>query len=147
MNTHNPFIPVLLASGIAVVGCAAAFYFSDTGTKTSKKKFIINTNDFDDEMENDDLSSKHTRKNKNKNNNITYDKDYEDSIEDDDSVDDQEDDDDEPDEDDGEEDDDDEEDDEEYVEDEDYDDDDGFLIPGKKYKKKAVLPSRKGKKK
>ena len=48
MNTSNPFIPVIMAAGIAVVGCATAFYFSDTGNTNSKKKFIINTKNFDD---------------------------------------------------------------------------------------------------
>ena len=74
MNNSNPFIPVIMAAGIAVVGCATAFYFSDTGNTNSKKKFIINTQNFDD----------YGRKYKNRaKNDIFYEEEEEENVEED----------------------------------------------------------------
>ena len=53
--SSNQLLPVFVASGIAVLGCAAAFYFSDSDTQPKRRKtYPIHTKSFDDE---DDLES------------------------------------------------------------------------------------------
>ena len=53
--SSNQLLPVFVASGIAVLGCAAAFYFSDSDTQPKRRKtYPIHTKNFDDE---DDLES------------------------------------------------------------------------------------------
>jgi hypothetical protein len=52
MSDSNHFFPVFLATGVAVLGCAAAFYFSDSDTSTKRKKqYPIHTKDFDDDLD------------------------------------------------------------------------------------------------
>ena len=54
MSDSNHLFPVFVATGVAVLGCAAAFYFSDSDTSTKRRKqYPIHTKDFDD----DDLDS------------------------------------------------------------------------------------------
>ena len=53
--SSNQLLPLFVASGIAVLGCAAAFYFSDSDTQPKRRKtYPIHTKNFDDE---DDLES------------------------------------------------------------------------------------------
>lgn len=136
MNNTNPFIPVIMAAGIAVVGCATAFYLSDTtGHTNQRKNYIINTKGFDDEIDNTDdydLSPKIKRKYNKPSKHSVYDD--EDEEEEDDDEDDEEDEDDEDD------------DEDDFVDDEEYDEDDGgFLMPGKKHKKRVVSQKKNGK--
>lgn len=50
--SSNQLLPVFVASGIAVLGCAAAFYFSDTDTTSKRRKtYPIHTKDFDDDLD------------------------------------------------------------------------------------------------
>ena len=52
MSDSNQFLPVFVATGVAVLGCAAAFYFSDSDTSTKRKKtYPIHTKDFDDDLD------------------------------------------------------------------------------------------------
>ena len=52
MTDSNHFLPVFVATGVAVLGCAVAFYFSDSDTSTKRRKqFPIHTKDFDDELD------------------------------------------------------------------------------------------------
>ena len=52
MSDSNQFFPVFLATGVAVLGCAAAFYFSDSDTSTKRRKqYPIRTKDFDDDLD------------------------------------------------------------------------------------------------
>lgn len=67
MSDSNHFLPVFVATGVAVLGCAAAFYFSDSDTSTKRRKqFPIHTKDFDDDLDSydEDYSSpvKHNKK-------------------------------------------------------------------------------------
>jgi hypothetical protein len=137
MNNTNPFIPVIMAAGIAVVGCATAFYLSDSGNTNYKKNYIINTNKFDDEIDNTDdydSSPQIKRKYNKQPKHSVYDIEEDDEDEDEDDEDEDEDEDDED------------EDVEEYDEDAEYDEDDGgFLMPGKKHKKRVVSQKKNGK--
>ena len=52
MSDSNQFLPVFVATGVAVLGCAAAFYFSDSDTSTKRRKtYPIHTKDFDDDLD------------------------------------------------------------------------------------------------
>lgn len=52
MSDSNQFLPVFVATGVAVLGCVAAFYFSDSDTSTKRKKtYPIHTKDFDDDLD------------------------------------------------------------------------------------------------
>ena len=52
MSDNNQFLPVFVATGVALLGCAAAFYFSDSETSSKRKKtYPIHTKDFDDDID------------------------------------------------------------------------------------------------
>ena len=52
MSDSNQFLPVFVATGVAVLGCAAAFYFSDSDTSMKRRKtYPIHTKDFDDDLD------------------------------------------------------------------------------------------------
>lgn len=52
MSDSNQFLPVFVATGVAVLGCAAAFYFSDSDPSTKRRKtYPIHTKDFDDDLD------------------------------------------------------------------------------------------------
>ena len=134
MADSNQFLPVFVATGVAVLGCAAAFYFSDSDTSTKRRKqFPIHTNDFDDELDSYrgdyPTSVKH---NKRKYPRMDHGNDRDDDIDGDD------DDDDDDDEDDVEDDDDDDDDD---VDDDEEEDGEPYLV-NKRVKKTKASKSR-----
>jgi hypothetical protein len=52
MSDSNQFLPVFVATGVAVLGCAAAFYFSDSDSSMKRRKtYPIHTKDFDDDID------------------------------------------------------------------------------------------------
>ena len=140
MSDSNQYLPVFVATGVAVLGCAAAFYFSDSDTSTKRKKqHPIHTKNFDDDLDSYDGDFPSTIKQyKRRHSKISggakeYD---EDEDEDDEEVDEEVDDEDEDDEDDEEVD--------EEVDDEDEDDEgDRYLVNKKSRKSKGIKPSRK----
>ena len=63
MSDSNHFLPVFVATGVAVLGCAAAFYFSDSDPSTKRRKtYPIHTKDFDDDLDSYDEPIKHRKK-------------------------------------------------------------------------------------
>lgn len=63
MSDSNQFLPVFVATGVAVLGCAAAFYFSDSDPSTKRRKtYPIHTKDFDDDLDSYDEPIKHRKK-------------------------------------------------------------------------------------
>ena len=69
MTDSNQFLPVFVATGVAILGCATAFYFSDSDNSTKRKKnYPIRTKNFDDDTDSYDGDYKEavkTRKGKN----------------------------------------------------------------------------------
>ena len=69
MTDSNQFLPVFVAPGVAILGCATAFYFSDSDNSTKRKKsYPIRTKNFDDDTDSYDGDYKEavkTRKGKN----------------------------------------------------------------------------------
>jgi len=139
MSDSNHFLPVFLASGVAVLGCAAAYYFSDTDSSSKRRKqYPIRTTDFDDELELELDQVKRRKKRYSKMSGGDQDDDDEDDQEE--EEDEQEDEDDQEDEEEEEE--DEEEDEREEEEDDDDDEDigDGYLV--KKFRKNKVKKGR-----
>ena len=137
MSDSNHFLPVFVATGVAVLGCAAAFYFSDSDSSMKRRKtYPIHTKDFDDDLDSYDEPVKQRKK---KYLRMGGGRDEED-------VEDEEDDEEDDDEDDDEEGDDDEEegDDDEEEGDEEEDDEDGepYLVNKRTKKSKGKKPSR-----
>ncbi len=125
MSEFNNFLPMFVATGVAVVGCAAAFYFSDSDSSTKRrKKFPIHTKDFDDDL--DSYDEDYTTQVKHRKKKFTP---KDDSIDED-----------EDDEDEEEDDEDDEDDEEDEEEDEDEEDENPYLVT-KRVKKGAVSKS------
>ena len=63
MSDSNHFLPVFVATGVAVLGCVAAFYFSDSDSSTKRRKtYPIHTKDFDDDLDSYDEPIKHRKK-------------------------------------------------------------------------------------
>ena len=136
MSDSNHFFPVFLATGVAVLGCAAAFYFSDSDSSSKRRKqYPIHTKDFDDDLDSYDGDFPSPIKHRKK----RYSKMSGGDEEDDDEEGDEEE---EEEEDDGE-DEDEEEDEEEEEEDEEEEDGDGYLV--KKFKKDKVNKRRNSK--
>ena len=52
MSDSNHLLPVFVATGVAVLGCAAAFFLSDSDTSTKRRKqHPIHTKNFDDDLD------------------------------------------------------------------------------------------------
>ena len=119
MSDSNQFLPVFVATGVAVLGCAAAFYFSDSDNSTKRRKtYPIHTKNFDDDIDSyDEDYNEPVKQRKKKHLIMGGGRDEEDDDEDD-----------EEDEEDDEEDEEDEEEDEEDDEEEDDEDRDSYLV-------------------
>ena len=127
--SSNQLLPVFVASGIAVLGCAAAFYFSDTDTTSKRRKtYPIHTKDFDDDLDSYDGEYPELRPQRKLRRKIQ----------------DQEDDEDEEEEEEEEEEEDDEDDDDEEEEDEDDDEDEDERVKYLVSKKQPKTKSKKG---
>lgn len=126
MSEFNNFLPMFVATGVAVIGCAAAFYFSDSDSSTKRrKKFPIHTKDFDDDL--DSYDGDYTSRVKHRKKKFTP---MNDSIDEDEDEEDEEDEDDEN-----------EEEEEEEDDDEDEDEDESPYLVTKRVKKGAVSKS------
>jgi hypothetical protein len=120
MSDSNQFLPVFVATGVAVLGCAAAFYFSDSDNSTKRRKtYPIHTKNFDDDIDSyDEDYNEPVKQRKKKHLKMGGGRDEEDGDEDDE----------EDDEDDEEDEEDEEEEDEEDDEEEDDEDRDSYLV-------------------
>jgi hypothetical protein len=134
MSDSNHFLPVFVATGVAVLGCAAAFYFSDSDSSTKRRKtYPIHTKDFDDDLDSYDEPVKQRKKKYLRMGGGRDEEDVEDEEDDDEDDDEEEEDDDEEEGDDDE---------EEGEEEDDDEDGEPYLVNKRTKKSKGKKPSR-----